>query len=121
MSKQNITTKLYEVMTPIFNKESGHRLRIARMSKLMDQRTLAALLGVSQQIVSKLETGRLEVSSFTIARLMEALPGETGFIFFGNREYEMSRRTEVRAYWDVMSQRRKPRKRKEFLSRTGGK
>lgn len=71
-------------LRPVFTKESGDRLRLIRMSMLIDQRELALLLGTSQQQISKLESGRLDVAPFTLARMRNVFGDLTQVILIGS-------------------------------------
>lgn len=76
--------------TPVFNKEMGRRLMIARCKMKLKQDELAKLLGVNQSEVSRIELNRIEVGNFTTGKLKEALGRHFDYVFHGTRrsEYE---------------------------------
>lgn len=76
--RQRIHEKLKMVLTPIWDRGMGARLRVAREKQLRTQAELAALLTtpgrpVSQQQVAAAEHGRLEHLNTTWARLEAVL------------------------------------------------
>jgi len=64
------TEELAKIVTPIWDRERGRRLRTARMRLMLDQR-----LGLTQRTVSMLETGimRTPRRPFTVIDLYDAL------------------------------------------------
>lgn len=72
-------------VAPIFGKEAGVRMSLVRMKMLMDQKELGDLLGVSQQQVSGLETGRITQAPFTLARLKAVFDLHYAYILTGVR------------------------------------
>ena len=62
-----------EFVAPLFNHESGYRLRMYRGTERMEQADLAFILGVTQQYVSKLETGQAVKPAFTLAHLIRVV------------------------------------------------
>lgn len=102
---------LYEVATPIFTKEMGDRMEIARMKLLKSQTEMAALLGIGQQTFSRLETGRQATCErpFTIAKMLEVFGDSISFILLGTGEHRFNRSVIAKRYWDFKTakQRRK--------------
>lgn len=77
--------RLKLIMTPIWTREMGQRLRIARMKQRRTQRELAAILttegrAVSQQQVAWVEQGRLDRLKVNWARLEAVLGQLTGYV-----------------------------------------
>ncbi len=74
----NAQTKLKSIMTPIWDRAMGHRLKVARERMLRTQAELAAVLStphhpVSQQQVAAIEGGRRHRSEITWARFEAAM------------------------------------------------
>jgi hypothetical protein len=87
----NAQTKLKAVMTPIWTRAMGHRLRVARERQLRTQGELATILSVpgspiSKQTVAKVESGRLRYMRVTWARLEAALGRHTGYVLIARDE-----------------------------------
>ncbi len=76
---------LYHYLTPIWDKEMGERLTIARMKMHLDQTQLGEKLGVTQTTISKIETGRIGVSrkGITLAKLIEVFDADVDYILLG--------------------------------------
>lgn len=81
--------RLKLVLTPLWTKEMGRRLKIAREKGLRTQAELAALMStperhVSQQRIAAVEEGRSEFLNVTYARL-EAVLGnhDSAFVLIG--------------------------------------
>lgn len=95
-------TKIKQVMTPIWNREMGQRLRTVRMITLRRQVDLAALLTtesgrVHPQQIDKVEKGWLDRLHVTWAHLEKALGAFTDYVltgkdaaYFENRETHFS-------------------------------
>ncbi len=82
------TLPLYHYLTPIWTKEMGARLITARMKMDLDQTQLGKKLGVSQTVVSKIETGRIGVvrAGITLAKLIEVFDADVDYILLGTNE-----------------------------------
>lgn len=81
----NAQTKLKTVLTPIWDREMGRRLAIARMKQGRKQAELATLLStpghpISQQQIAKVEGGRLERLDVTWARIEAVLGKHAGYV-----------------------------------------
>lgn len=89
------------ICTPVFTPEMGKRLALARMKLNLDQAQLAKLWGVSQQRVSKVELGRLDViPELTVARFEAVMGKFSRFVLFGtDSDRFQNPGTIVRAYW----------------------
>jgi transcriptional regulator with XRE-family HTH domain len=72
-------------VAPIFGKEAGVRMSLVRMKMLMDQKELGEVLGISQQQVSALESGRMTQAPFTLARLKAVFDLHYAYILTGVR------------------------------------
>lgn len=59
---------LDQVLVPMFDKDSGFRMRLIRMKFLWDQKELARRLGTTQSQICKIERGKQEIPSFTFAQ-----------------------------------------------------
>lgn len=58
--------RIMETVAPIFDREMGGRLKCVRMSLLLDQTQLGEKLGVTQQMIAKLELGQTKISRIPI-------------------------------------------------------
>lgn len=78
MSKKPLIQQVYEVSTPIFTPEMGHRMMFMRERLMLDQAQLAEKLGTQQQTISKLERGIQPTTRapFSIARMQDVF-GDT--------------------------------------------
>jgi transcriptional regulator with XRE-family HTH domain len=110
---------LYGVVTPIFNRERGYRMRVMRMALLMDQEQLADALGVSQRVISDLESGRQAVvrKPFTLAQMVEVFGNRTSHILLGTGAERFSYGYINDTYWDAKLKGRK-RKRSGIWDKT---
>lgn len=68
-----IREQMDAVVAPIFDRDSGYRLKMYRLKERLEQRDLAFLLGVSQQYVSKLEIGYPVKPMFTLEQLIKVV------------------------------------------------
>lgn len=76
--------RLYQAVTPIWNRERGSRLATIRMSRNWEQSTLAELLGLTQAALSRLESGSVRTNpKFNLARLSAIFPTELSYILNG--------------------------------------
>ncbi len=66
MAEDFIFQRLSETVAPIFDQERGRRLCFMRKMLLLDQGQLGKKLGVSAQMISKLERGITPVSRIPI-------------------------------------------------------
>lgn len=100
--KKSPAVEITEVTTPIFNAEMGARLRLMRMKLLMDQRELGAKLGIGQQQVSRLESGKIVTLErpFTCAKLREVFGDLYMFILLGRNPERFPSGHIGKAYWD---------------------
>lgn len=67
---------IYQVVTPLWNKEMGERLRAARCKLGLGQMALAQMLGTSQSVLSRVERGVLTYIPVSVTRLATTLGGE---------------------------------------------
>lgn len=76
---------LESVCTPIFDAAMGERMALMRMALHWDQKTLGEKLNLSQQVVSRLETGRLKTCEhpFTVEKFKEIFGDRTSHILYG--------------------------------------
>jgi transcriptional regulator with XRE-family HTH domain len=88
-----------EMSTPLFDKDVGSRLRIARMRMLLDQNEFGKLLNVSQQVVSEIERGRLRTSTFTVAQFAEVLGKYFHYVLLGTNPERFETRNVITDYW----------------------
>lgn len=78
------TQPIDEVLAPMFGPEAGRRFELMRKKRLLDQSQLAEKLGVSQQTISRIETGKLHVCDLlTFAKLRVVFEGDVHFILLG--------------------------------------
>lgn len=75
---------------PKFTPDAGERMRLIRMNMLIDQRELGMMLGTSQQQISKLESGRLEMAPFTYGKMQNVF-GELAIVILIGSEAMMAR------------------------------
>ena len=103
MSTRPITRMeaLYAVLTPIWDKDMGHRLAMMRMKLGWDQAELGRQLGVSASTISDLELGRLVVprAPFSFAKLMEVMPKMASHVVLGTGNYADSYNAIRVRYW----------------------
>lgn len=92
---------IYEATTPIFNAEIGERMKYMRMKMKMDQKELGAKLGVSQQTISSLETGKIRVPEkpFTTHQFLEVFGKLASHVLYGTNDFPYGHIT--REYWDA--------------------
>lgn len=98
--------KLADSVAPVFDKERGRRMEYMRKARLMDQRELGILLGVTQQMISKLERGVTPVSRvpITLSQLYEVFGCTTHHILFGSGKFNYE---EInRLYWREKDRRK---------------
>jgi transcriptional regulator with XRE-family HTH domain len=96
-----IRLQLHQVLTPIFDEEIGYRMSIARMRMRMDQAELGRLLGVSQQVISKLEQGKIRVPErpFNYARFHAIFGAMTSYILSGAGREKYETGNVKHEYW----------------------
>lgn len=100
--------KLSETVAPIFDADRGRRLEIMRKALLLDQKQLGARLGVSQQMISKLERGITPVSRkpITLAQLYSVFGCTTDHILFNADKKDFNYEHINQKYW-IEKDRRK--------------
>ena len=93
--------RLALAVTPGWTRESGARLKTARMALLIEQEELGRLLGLSQRTISLIETGHRDVvKTLTLARLQAVLGKHTGFVLIGsNADAYISPSIRIK-YWE---------------------
>lgn len=103
---------LKKVLTPLFTRDMGQRMEIARMKLLLDQATVGARLGISQQQVSKIERGELTTTgTFTYFQLEEVFGSKgVAFILFGSYEQDYPRGHIHRTYWAEKLKKKREKK-----------
>jgi transcriptional regulator with XRE-family HTH domain len=102
----NAQSRLKQAMTPLWTKEMGHRLRIARMKQGRSQLEFAALLSteahpVSQQQIARVENGRMDRIGVTWARLEAVLGTQLSYVLIGAGAALYNERLIHRRYWDL--------------------
>jgi DNA-binding XRE family transcriptional regulator len=108
MAKTGIT-KLDEVTYPRFVDGAGERMAWVRMRMLMGQKELAAVIGISQQQISKVEKGHLEQPRFTMAMLKTVFPHHWSYILTGKGGPQLVPNEIRKNFWNaVLKARRKP-------------
>lgn len=99
--------RILQNTTPLWDAVKGHRLKIARMRVLLDQGELAALLGVNQQTISRIEAGRIVASRNPLSTeaWMNVLKESFGFVMFGIGITKIEENYVVRRFWDAKLKR----------------
>jgi transcriptional regulator with XRE-family HTH domain len=99
--RENIYFEVSETVAPIFSLERGRRLELVRKSMLLDQAQLAERLGVTQQIISKLERGITPVSRkpIALAAFYRVFGCATHHILFGLDAHLFNRELINKQYW----------------------
>jgi transcriptional regulator with XRE-family HTH domain len=94
---------LFAVVTPIFTKEIGARMKIARMQRLWDQDELGDQLGCSKKTISDLEMGKIGVTrkAFTLERFMDVFGKDTSFILLGTGADRFNAGFIGQRYWNL--------------------
>lgn len=105
--------KTEEHSAPIFLEDAGSRMKRIRMKLLFDQAQLGELLGISQQQISKLESGHLSHPPFTMGRFRAVFGIHADFILLGSDKpswwYEGSDKAIHKTYWETkLKKERKP-------------
>lgn len=100
--------RVMETVTPIFDKEMGRRLKFMRMALFLDQAQLGEKLGVTQQMIAKLELGQTKVSRVPIPliRFYLVFGCATHHILFGSDAKQFNYEQINRKYW-IEKDRRK--------------
>lgn len=85
----NAQARMKLIMTPIWDKEMGRRLRLARTRQLRTQLEFAAVLStpespVGQQAIAAIEHGRKHRSQITWARLEAVLGKYTNYVLIAS-------------------------------------
>lgn len=97
------TEKLFMNTAPILNQDAGNRLKWARMSKLLTQRQLGEILGLSQDTVSTLETkGSVGLRPITMKMFVDTFGVEMcKWILWGHRNQAFESQTHMawKKYW----------------------
>lgn len=77
--------KLEDVCTPIFDPAMGRRMASMRRQMDMRQAELGQRLGVTQSVISEMETGKCSIprQPFTVSALKEAFGARAGYILHG--------------------------------------
>lgn len=75
--------QMERICHPRFDRDTGLRMTHVRVHMLMDQKELGFMLGVSQQQISKLETGRVALAPFSIATMRAVFSHYLVYILFG--------------------------------------
>lgn len=84
MAKKKPETDHYRVA---FDAETGKRFAHARIQMGLRQADLGALLGVSQDHIWRLETGKSEVSLFSAGVFRTVMRGRISFVLFGENPH----------------------------------
>lgn len=107
--KLTTSEKLDLVTTVIFTPEVGHRMKVARMELGLDQAQLGEKLGVSQQIISRLERGVMKTSEnpCTLAQFKEVFGRRYTYVLIGTGS-EATFEGKIRVkYWKNRNKRPK--------------
>ena len=96
-----VTDRIYEVVTPIFDKEMGQRMRTARMRLFIDQTTLGEKFGVHQKTISSLERGVIKCpeSPFNLTKMREVFGKEWTYVLLGTGSDEYPNRHVAKEFW----------------------
>lgn len=102
MTEQKTPTEmLLDATTPIFTKEVGERMALARMKLLWDQKELGEKLGISQQQVGKIESGhRIAERALSTAKFKEVFGDAFMFILFGTGDHRFPENHIRKTYWN---------------------
>ena len=108
MSDEFIYQQLCENVTPIFDKEIGYRMKFMRMALLMDQEQLGERLGVSQQMIAKLELGQTHTSRkpITLSKLYSVFGCAVHHILFGHNKDAYNYNEINHKYWTEKDRRK---------------
>lgn len=96
------TEKLFLNTAPLLTVEAGSRLKWARMSKLLTQKQLGQILGVSQEVVSSLETRGSMTRAITMKLFIDTFGvGMTKWVLWGHRNsaFESQTHSAWKKYW----------------------
>lgn len=116
--------KIEDVCAPIFDPPMGRRMKWMREQMGMNQSEAAQRLGVTQSVVSEMETGKCSIprNPFTISVLKEVFEGRTGYILHGTNPerffpnaaamYNLRTAERVHSEWDTKQLKDKQEKNK---------
>lgn len=94
--------QLYACVTPLWTREMGERLKLMRMSLFLDQTALGQYLGVSQKVISEIETGRRREPARILLSHLETMFGDKlGYVLFGSAPERFNSRFIVYKYWEL--------------------
>lgn len=91
--------RLFEAVSPIWTPERGVRLRLVRMKLMKDQHELGALLGLSQQNISAMESGRVCRARVPLSQWRAVFGVHFNYVLFGLSKEKYPQHLIVSAYW----------------------
>ena len=103
VDKRPFNERIWEIATPIFTPDMGMRLKIARMKLKWSQAEMGERLGVSQQQIGRIESGRIQTmeNPFSAAVLRDALRAHTNYVLF-NSNADLYDYVKIKAaYWEA--------------------
>lgn len=84
----------------IFTEDSARRLMIVRMNRDMNQTQMAERLGCSQNVLSRIELGRIKFNEkITIYALQTALGKDWRFVVFNKNYLAFNELAITKRYW----------------------
>lgn len=90
-----------EHLTPIFTPEMGKRLALIRMRLMWEQSEVALRLGISQQNVSAIESGRMSIcKKLNMSRFVAVFQDASNYILLGTRKEKWEMGNPRKKYWD---------------------
>lgn len=109
--KHSNQDRLAQAVCPIWTPERGKRLRMMRMKMMKDQSELGALIGMTQQNISVIESGRNCRVQVPLSKWKAILGVHFNYVLFGlsGEKYAMN---HIRSkYWAEKNSR--PKKKRE--------
>ena len=105
-------------VSPIFDAHAGERMRLVRMKRLWDQAELGEQLGISQQQVSGIESGKVRHVEFTMERFKAVFGATHKHILYSTYMGQFTPSQIHKTYWETRLRLR--RKNKTEMPRTEG-
>ena len=107
VKRRNPKDAVYQIVTPIWDDEMGKRLATVRMYMKMDQKRLGELLGISQQRLSRIECGRVDVEpALTLAKMSAVLGKHFSYVMLRSNWDHYNLNQIRRAYYEATHQKR---------------
>lgn len=92
---------LLQILTPIWTSDMGIRLKNARQSMLMSQAEFGEKLGMTQQMIARLEKGLESSVTKNYIEWADALGKLTNYVFFGTSKEKVEVPGLNKKYWKV--------------------